>query len=106
MFTDNEFPLWHGYCDQCGTKIKAWEKVKVHYDPMKAAAVAAEQARNEATASANQASQVVKDQQAQERQRLEGQIQDLKAQHAKRVHQADCSQTQTSLRSANASTTD
>lgn len=48
MFTDNEFPLWHGYCDQCGTKIKAWEKVRVQYDPMKAAAVAAEQARNEA----------------------------------------------------------
>jgi hypothetical protein len=48
MFTDNEFPLWHGYCDQCGVKIKMWEKVKVHYDPLRAAALAAEQARNEA----------------------------------------------------------
>ncbi len=60
----------------------------------------AEQARNAATASANQASQAVTDQQAQERQRLEGQIQDLKTQRAKLVHQADCNQTQASLRSA------
>lgn len=59
-----------------------------------------EQAKNEATASANQASQAVKDQQAQERQRLEGQIQDLKAQRAQRAHLAECNQTQTSLRSA------
>lgn len=59
-----------------------------------------EQAKNEAAASANQASQAVKDQQAQERQRLEGQIQDLKTQRAQRAHQAECTQTQTSLRSA------
>lgn len=48
IFTDHEFPLWHGYCDECGTKIKAWEKVRVQYDPQRAAAIAAEQARNEA----------------------------------------------------------
>jgi hypothetical protein len=59
----------------------------------------AEQARNEATASGNQASQAVTDQQAQERQRLEGQIQDLTTQRAKSAHQDDCNLTQTSLRS-------
>lgn len=48
MFTDHEFPLWHGYCDECGCKIKAWEKVKVQYDPHKAAALVAERAREEA----------------------------------------------------------
>lgn len=48
VFTDHEFPLWHGYCDQCGTKIKAWEKVCVQYDPQKAAALEAERARDEA----------------------------------------------------------
>ncbi len=60
----------------------------------------AEQARNAATASAKQASQAVTDQQVQDRQRLEGQIQELKTQRAKLAHQADCNQTQTSLRSA------
>jgi hypothetical protein len=60
----------------------------------------AEQARNAATASANQASQAVTNQQAQERQRVEGQIQELKTQRAKLAHQADCNQTQTSIRSA------
>jgi len=48
MFTDHEFPLWHGYCDECGCKIKAWEKVRVQYDPQKAAALIAERAREEA----------------------------------------------------------
>jgi uncharacterized membrane protein YhiD involved in acid resistance len=60
----------------------------------------AEQAKNAATASANQASQAVTDQQAQERQRLEGQIQDLKTQRAKLAHQADCNQTQSRMRLA------
>lgn len=48
VFTDHEFPLWHGYCDECGMKIKAWEKVKAHYDPMKAEALRAEIAREQA----------------------------------------------------------
>lgn len=48
MFTDNEFPLWHGYCDECGTKIKAWEKVRTQYDPQRAAALEAARAREEA----------------------------------------------------------
>jgi len=48
IFTDHDFPLWHGYCDECGTKIRAWEKVKVHYDPMQAEAMRAEAAREQA----------------------------------------------------------
>jgi hypothetical protein len=48
IFTDHPFPLWHGYCDECGTKVKAWEKVRVQYDPQKAAALEAERAREEA----------------------------------------------------------
>lgn len=48
IFTDHDFPLWHGYCDECGTKVKAWEKVKVHYDPLKAEALRAEMAREQA----------------------------------------------------------
>lgn len=48
MFTDNEYPLWHGYCDECGTKIKAWEKTKMKYDPQRAAAFEATRAREEA----------------------------------------------------------
>ena len=48
VFTDHEFPLWHGYCDECGCKIKAWEKVRMQYDPHKAAALVAERAREEA----------------------------------------------------------
>lgn len=48
LFTDNVFPLWFGYCDECGTRIKAWEKVKMQYDPQKAAAMEAERARDEA----------------------------------------------------------
>lgn len=35
IFTDHEWPLFHGYCDQCGYKIKAWERVKYHLDPIK-----------------------------------------------------------------------
>jgi hypothetical protein len=49
IFTDHEWPLVHGYCDECGTKIKAWEKVKMQYDPQRAAAMEAERARDEAT---------------------------------------------------------
>lgn len=48
FFTNNEWPFWNGYCDECGTVVKAWEKVKVQYDPQKAAAFAAQQAREEA----------------------------------------------------------
>lgn len=48
IFTDHDFPLWHGYCDECGTKIKAWEKVRVQYDPQRAAALEAARAREEA----------------------------------------------------------
>lgn len=47
VFTDHEFPFWHGYCDECGTKIKAWEKVRVKFDPQRAAAIDAERARQE-----------------------------------------------------------
>jgi len=25
VFTDKEFPLWHGFCDQCGRKDKFWQ---------------------------------------------------------------------------------
>lgn len=48
LFTNNEWPLWNGYCDECGTIIKAWERVKMQYDPQRAAAIAAEQVRTEA----------------------------------------------------------
>lgn len=27
VFTDHEWPMWHGYCDECSYTIKAWEKV-------------------------------------------------------------------------------
>lgn len=47
IFTNNEWPLWNGYCDECGTTIRAWERVKVQYDPQRAAAIAAEQARQD-----------------------------------------------------------
>lgn len=66
-------------------------------------ALEAEQASNTATASANQANranQVASKQQAQDRQRLEGQIQELKTQRASLVHQAECAQTQSRLRLA------
>lgn len=48
IFTNNEWPLWNGYCDECGTVVKAWQKVKVQYDHAKAAAFEAENARKEA----------------------------------------------------------
>jgi hypothetical protein len=48
MFTNNVWPLWNGYCDSCGLVIKAWEKVRIHVDPQKAAAMMAERARDEA----------------------------------------------------------
>lgn len=48
VFTDNPFPLYHGYCDECACKIRAWEKVRMQYDPQRAAAIAAERAREEA----------------------------------------------------------
>jgi hypothetical protein len=48
MFTDNEYPLWHGYCDECGTKMKVWERVRVQYDPLRAEQIRAEQERQEA----------------------------------------------------------
>lgn len=35
MFTDHDFPLWHGYCDGCGHKLKVWERVKVEIDPVR-----------------------------------------------------------------------
>ena len=66
-------------------------------------ALEAEQASNTATASANQAnraSQAATEQQAQDRQKLEGQIQELKTQRASLVHQAECAQTQSRLRLA------
>lgn len=48
MFTDKEWPLWNGFCDQCGMVIKAWQRVRFQYDPQKAAAMEAEQARLDA----------------------------------------------------------
>lgn len=27
IFTDHDWPLWNGFCDECGHTIKAWEKV-------------------------------------------------------------------------------
>ena len=69
-------------------------------------ALDAELARNTATASANQAnqasqaSQAASEQQAKNRQRLEGQIQELKSQRAALAHQAECTQTQSRIRLA------
>jgi hypothetical protein len=66
-------------------------------------ALDAEQARNTATATANQANranQAASEQQAQDRQRLEGQIQELQTQRASLVHQAECAQTQSRMRLA------
>lgn len=48
VFTDNAWPLFHGFCDECGTKIKAWERVRVKYDPIQAAKIQAEREREEA----------------------------------------------------------
>jgi hypothetical protein len=47
MFTDHEWPLWFGFCDECGTKIKAWERVRVQFDPVKALQVKAAQEADE-----------------------------------------------------------
>ncbi|MGB5239449.1 MAG: hypothetical protein WBN80_02245 [Prochlorococcaceae cyanobacterium] len=60
----------------------------------------AEQARNTASASADRASQAASEQRALDRQRLEAQVQELRAQRAKLARQADCIQIQTSIRSA------
>lgn len=60
----------------------------------------AEQARNTANALTNQANQAASEQRAQERQRLEGQIQDLKSQRVKLAHQAECTQIQSRMRVA------
>lgn len=27
IFTDHDWPLWNGYCDECGHTLKAWERV-------------------------------------------------------------------------------
>ena len=50
----------------------------------------AEQARNAATASANRSSIEVSEKSSQERQRLESEIRELKAQQAQRARQTDC----------------
>lgn len=63
-------------------------------------ALEAEQARNTAMASANQANQTASEQQARDRQRLEGQIQELKTQQATLVRQAECAQTKSRMRLA------
>ena len=63
-------------------------------------ALEAEQARNTAMASANQANQTASEQQARDRQRLEGQIQELKTQQATLVRQAECAQTKSRIRLA------
>lgn len=34
MFTDHQWPLWHGYCEECPRKIKAWEKTQAQIDPL------------------------------------------------------------------------
>ena len=75
-------------------------------DALQIKALDAELARNTATASANQAnqasqaSQAASEQQAKNRQRLEGQIQELKSQRAALAHQAECTQTQSRIRLA------
>jgi hypothetical protein len=63
-------------------------------------ALDAEQARSAASAAADQASQAASEQRAQERQRLEAQIQDLKVQRERLARQTTCTQIQTGLRSA------
>jgi len=34
VFVDHEFPLFHGFCDQCGRKDKYWQG-RIHLDPAK-----------------------------------------------------------------------
>lgn len=63
-------------------------------------ALDAEQARNTASAAADQASQAASEQRAQDRQRLEAQIQDLKVQRERLARQTTCTQIQTGLRAA------
>jgi hypothetical protein len=48
IFTNNEWPLWNGYCDLCGAEIKAWQKVNARPDPVKLAAYQAQQVQDEA----------------------------------------------------------
>ena len=51
MFTDHPWPLFNGFCDECGMTIKAWEKVRAQVDPIKAAqAQAAREAEDRARA--------------------------------------------------------
>lgn len=36
LFTDKEFPLWHGFCDQCGRKDKFWQgRARISPDQIK-----------------------------------------------------------------------
>lgn len=60
----------------------------------------AEQARSAASAAADQASLAAAEQRSLDRQRLEGQIQDLKIQREKLARQATCTQIQASMRTA------
>ncbi len=46
MFTDNEYPLWNGYCSVCGYEIKAWEKVRKPISPERLAAARKKQESN------------------------------------------------------------
>ncbi len=63
-------------------------------------AMDATQAGQAAEASANRAGQLASDQRALDRQRLEGQIQNLRSQQVKLAHQNECSQTQSRMRLA------
>ena len=47
IFTDNPWPLWFGFCSECGARIKAWEKVKMHVDPLKLEEYKRERERDE-----------------------------------------------------------
>lgn len=40
IFTDHDFPLWHGYCDSCGLKEKYWERYKKERQPLTAEQIA------------------------------------------------------------------
>jgi len=60
----------------------------------------AEQARSAASAAADQASLAAAEQRSLDRQRLEGQIQELKVQREKLARQATCTQIQAGLRTA------
>ena len=58
MFTDHEWPLWNGFCDQCNTVVKAWEKVRVKADPAHYAAFKAQQEADEAQRIARRAAKL------------------------------------------------